>query len=46
MSVVLSTRNPHKVREFAGLLDGLDVRPLPTTSSFRPRRGRRSPTTR
>jgi inosine/xanthosine triphosphate pyrophosphatase family protein len=29
MTLVLSTRNPHKVREFAGLLDGLEVVPLP-----------------
>ena len=39
MSVVLSTRNPHKVREFAGLLDGLDVRPLPDAVELPPETG-------
>ena len=29
MRLVLSTRNSHKVREFAGLLDGFDLVPLP-----------------
>jgi XTP/dITP diphosphohydrolase len=27
--LVLATRNPHKVREFAALLEGLEVAPLP-----------------
>jgi non-canonical purine NTP pyrophosphatase (RdgB/HAM1 family) len=29
VSLVLATRNPHKAREFAALLDGIDVVPLP-----------------
>jgi XTP/dITP diphosphohydrolase len=29
MTLVLSTRNPHKVRELGGLLSGIDVMPLP-----------------
>jgi XTP/dITP diphosphohydrolase len=37
--LVLSTRNPHKVREFAGLLDGLDVVPLPDHVELPPETG-------
>jgi XTP/dITP diphosphohydrolase len=29
VSLVLATRNPHKAREFAALLDGIEVVPLP-----------------
>jgi len=39
MRVVLSTRNAHKVREFAGLLDGLDVAPLPDEVQLPPETG-------
>jgi XTP/dITP diphosphohydrolase len=39
MRVVLSTRNDHKVREFAGLLDGLDVAPLPDAVQLPPETG-------
>jgi XTP/dITP diphosphohydrolase len=39
MTLVLSTRNPHKVREFAGLLDGLDVVPLPDEVQLPPETG-------
>jgi XTP/dITP diphosphohydrolase len=37
--VVLSTRNPHKVREFAGLLHGVEVAPLPDAVSLPPETG-------
>ena len=39
MRVVLSTRNAHKVREFAGLLDGIDVVPLPEEVQLPPETG-------
>jgi XTP/dITP diphosphohydrolase len=39
VTLVLSTRNPHKVREFAGLLAGLDVRPLPDDIELPPETG-------
>jgi XTP/dITP diphosphohydrolase len=39
MTLVLSTRNPHKVREFAGLLEGLDVVPLPDAVELPPETG-------
>jgi XTP/dITP diphosphohydrolase len=39
MTLVLSTRNPHKVREFAGLLDGLEVVPLPDEVQLPPETG-------
>jgi XTP/dITP diphosphohydrolase len=39
VTLVLSTRNPHKVREFAGLLAGLDVRPLPDDVELPPETG-------
>ena len=39
MTLVLATRNPHKVREFAGLLDGLDVVPLPEAVELPPETG-------
>jgi XTP/dITP diphosphohydrolase len=39
MRLVLSTRNAHKVREFAGLLDGLDVVPLPDEVELPPETG-------
>jgi XTP/dITP diphosphohydrolase len=37
--LVLSTRNPHKVREFAGLLDGLEIAPLPDDVELPPETG-------
>jgi XTP/dITP diphosphohydrolase len=39
MTLVLSTRNAHKVREFAGLLDGLDVAALPDDVELPPETG-------
>ena len=39
MTLVLATRNPHKVREFAGLLAGLDVAPLPERVELPPETG-------
>jgi XTP/dITP diphosphohydrolase len=39
MTLVLSTRNAHKVREFAGLLDGLDVVALPDDVQLPPETG-------
>jgi XTP/dITP diphosphohydrolase len=39
VTLVLSTRNPHKVREFAGLLEGLDVAPLPEPVELPPETG-------
>jgi XTP/dITP diphosphohydrolase len=39
VKVVLSTRNDHKVREFAGLLDGIDVAPLPADVQLPPETG-------
>jgi len=39
MRLVLSTRNAHKVREFAGLLDGVDVAPLPDEVELPPETG-------
>lgn len=39
MRLVLSTRNDHKVREFAGLLDGIDVVPLPPEVTLPPEDG-------
>ena len=37
--MVLSTRNAHKVREFATLLDGIDVRALPDEIELPPETG-------
>jgi XTP/dITP diphosphohydrolase len=37
--LVLSTRNPHKVREFAGLLDGVEVVALPDEVELPPETG-------
>jgi XTP/dITP diphosphohydrolase len=37
--LVLSTRNDHKVREFAGLLEGVDVAPLPPAVELPPETG-------
>jgi XTP/dITP diphosphohydrolase len=37
--LVLATRNPHKVRELAALLDGYDVAPLPDGASLPPETG-------
>jgi XTP/dITP diphosphohydrolase len=37
--LVLSTRNPHKVREFAGLLEGIEVVPLPEQVRLPPETG-------
>jgi XTP/dITP diphosphohydrolase len=39
MRLVLSTRNPHKVREFAGLLDGFEVAALPGDVQLPPETG-------
>ncbi|MEA2270692.1 MAG: XTP/dITP diphosphohydrolase [Solirubrobacteraceae bacterium] len=39
MKLVLSTRNDHKVREFAGLLGGIDVAPLPADVQLPPETG-------
>ena len=39
MTLVLSTRNPHKVREFATLLEGLDVAALPDDVELPPETG-------
>jgi XTP/dITP diphosphohydrolase len=39
MTLVLSTRNPHKVREFASLLQGLDVAALPDDVELPPETG-------
>ena len=39
MKLVLATRNPHKVRELAGLLEGCDVAPLPDGVSLPPETG-------
>jgi XTP/dITP diphosphohydrolase len=39
VSIVLSTRNEHKVREFAALLDGLDVVALPDDVELPPETG-------
>ncbi len=39
MTLVLSTRNPHKVREFAGLLEGLDVEGVPEDVVLPPETG-------
>ena len=39
MSLVLATRNPHKAREFAALLDGLEVVALPETVALPPEIG-------
>ena len=39
MTLVLSTRNPHKLREFAGLLDGMTVMPLPAEVELPPETG-------
>ena len=39
MRLVLSTRNAHKVREFAGLLDGFDVAALPDDVRLPPETG-------
>jgi XTP/dITP diphosphohydrolase len=39
MTLVLSTRNPHKVREFSGLLDGLALTLLPEDVELPPETG-------
>jgi XTP/dITP diphosphohydrolase len=39
MTLVLSTRNPHKLREFAGLLDGMTIAPLPAEVELPPETG-------
>jgi XTP/dITP diphosphohydrolase len=39
VSLVLATRNPHKAREFAALLDGLEVVALPETVALPPEIG-------
>jgi XTP/dITP diphosphohydrolase len=39
MTLVLSTRNAHKVREFGALLEGLDVEPLPDGVELPPETG-------
>jgi XTP/dITP diphosphohydrolase len=39
VTLVLATRNPHKVREFACLLAGLDVAPLPEHVELPPETG-------
>ena len=39
MALLLATRNAHKVREFAGLLDGVDVAPLPDDVQLPPETG-------
>ena len=39
MRLVLATRNAHKVRELAALLDGLDVAPLPEGIELPPETG-------
>jgi XTP/dITP diphosphohydrolase len=39
VTLVLSTRNPHKVREFAALLDGLGVTGLPDDVELPPETG-------
>jgi XTP/dITP diphosphohydrolase len=39
VTLVLSTRNPHKVREFATLLAGLEVVPLPEEVELPPETG-------
>jgi XTP/dITP diphosphohydrolase len=39
VTLVLATRNPHKVREFAGLLVGLEVAPLPEHVELPPETG-------
>ena len=47
MRLVLATRNAHKLREFARLLPGTTLEPLPDGVELPPeRRGRRSPRTR
>jgi XTP/dITP diphosphohydrolase len=37
--LVLATRNPHKAREFAALLDGIEVMPLPAGVELPPETG-------
>jgi XTP/dITP diphosphohydrolase len=39
VSLVLATRNPHKTREFAALLDGVEVVPLPEGIDLPPETG-------
>jgi XTP/dITP diphosphohydrolase len=39
VKLVLATRNPHKVRELAGLLDGYEVAPLPDAVVLPPETG-------
>ena len=39
MRLVLATRNPHKAREFAALLDGIEVMPLPGGVELPPETG-------
>lgn len=39
MSLVLATRNPHKARELAALLDGFEVMPLPADVELPPETG-------
>jgi XTP/dITP diphosphohydrolase len=39
VKLVLASRNPHKAREFAALLDGIDVLPLPDDVELPPETG-------
>jgi XTP/dITP diphosphohydrolase len=39
VKLVLATRNPHKVRELAALLDGYEIAPLPEEVSLPPETG-------
>jgi XTP/dITP diphosphohydrolase len=39
VKLVLATRNPHKAREFGGLLDGIEVAPLPADVALPPETG-------
>jgi XTP/dITP diphosphohydrolase len=39
VKLVLATRNPHKLREFAALLDGVEIEPLPERVELPPETG-------
>jgi len=39
VKLVLATRNPHKLREFAALLDGVELEPLPDRVELPPETG-------
>ena len=39
MNLVLATRNPHKLREFAALLEGVEIEPLPERVELPPETG-------